>query len=117
MDAHTHLSDEFNANPGQQRPVAETAIRATAEARRTLLAGRLHDRSRRNALVDGAHTLRPKAAAHAHGAEAAKRAVPAGIDSIEHGTFLARQDAMLKPPIARRRVAGTERQGRVEPAR
>jgi imidazolonepropionase-like amidohydrolase len=41
-----------------------------------------------NALVDEAHTLRRKTAAHAHGAEAAKRAVRAGIDSIEHGTFL-----------------------------
>ena len=29
-----------------------------------------------------------KTAAHAHGAEAAKRAIRAGIDSIEHGTFL-----------------------------
>ena len=41
-----------------------------------------------DALVDEAHALRRKAAAHAHGAEAAKRAIRAGIDSIEHGTFL-----------------------------
>ncbi|MGC2528046.1 MAG: amidohydrolase family protein [Candidatus Acidiferrum sp.] len=41
-----------------------------------------------NALVDEAHALRRKAAAHAHGAEGAKRAIRAGIDSIEHGTFL-----------------------------
>lgn len=41
-----------------------------------------------NALVDEAHALRKKAAAHAHGAEGAKRAIRAGIDSIEHGTFL-----------------------------
>jgi len=41
-----------------------------------------------NALVEEAHTLRRKAAAHAHGAEAAKRAIRAGINSIEHGTFL-----------------------------
>jgi len=41
-----------------------------------------------DALVDEAHTLRRKAAAHSHGAEAAKRAIRAGIDSIEHGTFL-----------------------------
>jgi imidazolonepropionase-like amidohydrolase len=39
-------------------------------------------------LVEEAHTLRRKTAAHAHGAEAAKRAIRAGIDSIEHGTFL-----------------------------
>jgi imidazolonepropionase-like amidohydrolase len=41
-----------------------------------------------NALVDEAHALRLKAAAHAHGAEGAKRAIRAGIDSIEHGSFL-----------------------------
>ncbi|HTQ97748.1 MAG TPA: amidohydrolase family protein, partial [Candidatus Acidoferrum sp.] len=35
-----------------------------------------------------AHALRRKTAAHAHGAEAAKRAIRAGIDSIEHGSFL-----------------------------
>lgn len=41
-----------------------------------------------NALVDEAHALRKKTAAHAHGANGAKRAIRAGIDSIEHGTFL-----------------------------
>ena len=41
-----------------------------------------------NAIVDEAHTLRKKTAAHAHGGEGAKRAVRAGIDSIEHGAFL-----------------------------
>jgi imidazolonepropionase-like amidohydrolase len=41
-----------------------------------------------DALVDEAHALRRKTAAHAHGAVGAKRAIRAGIDSIEHGTFL-----------------------------
>lgn len=41
-----------------------------------------------NAIVDEAHALRRKTAAHAHGAEGAKRAIRAGIDSIEHGSFL-----------------------------
>lgn len=41
-----------------------------------------------NAMVDEAHALRHKTAAHAHGNEGAKRAVLAGIDSIEHGSFL-----------------------------
>lgn len=41
-----------------------------------------------DAVVDEAHALGRKAAAHAHGAEAAKRAARAGIDSIEHGSFL-----------------------------
>ncbi|HMF79661.1 MAG TPA: amidohydrolase family protein [Bryobacteraceae bacterium] len=41
-----------------------------------------------DALVTAAHELRRKTAAHAHGAEGSKRAIRAGIDSIEHGTFL-----------------------------
>ena len=41
-----------------------------------------------DALVSEVHALRRKTAAHAHGAEGAKRAVRAGIDSIEHGTFI-----------------------------
>lgn len=47
-----------------------------------------------NALISEAHDLKRKTAAHAHGAEAAKRAIRAGIDSIEHGTFL--DDEALK---------------------
>jgi imidazolonepropionase-like amidohydrolase len=41
-----------------------------------------------DALVDEAHRLGKKTAAHAHGAEGAKIAIRAGIDSIEHGSFL-----------------------------
>jgi imidazolonepropionase-like amidohydrolase len=41
-----------------------------------------------NALVDEAHTKGKKTAAHAHGSQGAKRAIMAGIDSIEHGSFL-----------------------------
>jgi imidazolonepropionase-like amidohydrolase len=41
-----------------------------------------------DALVEEAHRLRKKTAAHAHGAEGAKVAIRAGIDSIEHGSFL-----------------------------
>jgi imidazolonepropionase-like amidohydrolase len=41
-----------------------------------------------DALIEEAHALGRKTAAHAHGATGAKRAIRAGIDSIEHGTFL-----------------------------
>jgi imidazolonepropionase-like amidohydrolase len=41
-----------------------------------------------DAAVDEAHSLRKKVAVHAHGATGAKRAIRAGADSIEHGTFL-----------------------------
>jgi imidazolonepropionase-like amidohydrolase len=40
------------------------------------------------ALVDETHRLRKKAAVHCHGDEAAKEAINAGVDSIEHGSFL-----------------------------
>lgn len=39
------------------------------------------------AVVDTAHTLHMKVAAHAHGAQAIAHAVALGVDSIEHGTF------------------------------
>jgi imidazolonepropionase-like amidohydrolase len=41
-----------------------------------------------NAIVSEAHAWHRKAAAHSHGDEAAKMAIAAGVDSIEHGTFL-----------------------------
>ncbi len=40
------------------------------------------------ALVDTAHGVGLKAMAHAHGARGIEAAVAAGVDSIEHGTFL-----------------------------
>jgi imidazolonepropionase-like amidohydrolase len=40
------------------------------------------------AAVDEAHRLGKKTAAHAHGDQAARAAVKAGIDSIEHGSFM-----------------------------
>ena len=40
-----------------------------------------------DALVDETHALHRRAAAHSHGTLGIKRAVRAGIDSIEHGTF------------------------------
>src|SRR5436305_6146156 len=40
------------------------------------------------ALVDEAHRLRKKVAVHCHGDQAAKDAIEAGVDSIEHGSFM-----------------------------
>jgi imidazolonepropionase-like amidohydrolase len=40
------------------------------------------------ALVDETHRLRKKIAVHCHGDQAAKEAIAAGVDSIEHGSFL-----------------------------
>jgi len=40
------------------------------------------------AIIDTAHALHLKVAAHAHGARGIDAAVKAGVDSIEHGTFV-----------------------------
>ena len=40
------------------------------------------------ALVDESHRLRKKVAVHCHGDQAAKDAIEAGVDSIEHGSFM-----------------------------
>jgi imidazolonepropionase-like amidohydrolase len=48
-----------------------------------------------NALVDEAHRLRKKAAAHCHGDRAAREAILAGVDSIEHGSFLGEETLAL----------------------
>lgn len=40
------------------------------------------------ALVDEAHTWGRKVLAHAHGAEAIKRAIRAGVDSVEHASLI-----------------------------
>ncbi|MGA7617109.1 MAG: amidohydrolase family protein [Thermoanaerobaculia bacterium] len=41
-----------------------------------------------NAIVSEAHAWGRKAAAHCHGDQAARMAIAAGVDSIEHGSFL-----------------------------
>ncbi len=48
-----------------------------------------------NAIVSEAHAWNRKVAAHCHGDRAARMAVAAGVDSIEHGTFL-QDDTMLE---------------------
>src|SRR5207248_7657117 len=40
------------------------------------------------ALVDESHRLRKKVGVHCHGDQAGKEAIEAGVDSIEHGSFL-----------------------------
>jgi len=47
------------------------------------------------AVVAAAHDYGFTVAAHAHGAEAIRRAVLGGVDSIEHGTFMNAEDMRL----------------------
>jgi imidazolonepropionase-like amidohydrolase len=48
-----------------------------------------------NAIVSEAHAWSRKVATHCHGDRAAKMAIAAGVDSIEHGTFL-QDDTLLE---------------------
>ncbi len=48
-----------------------------------------------NAIVSEAHAWHRKVAAHCHGDLAARMAIKAGVDSIEHGTFLSEQTLTL----------------------
>ncbi len=47
------------------------------------------------AIVDESHTHGRKVAAHAHGTEGIKRAILAGVDSIEHASFLDREAVQM----------------------
>src|ERR1700747_2345326 len=47
------------------------------------------------AIVTEAHRLGRKVAAHAHGAQGIKDAVLAGVDSIEHGSYINEEDIQL----------------------
>jgi imidazolonepropionase-like amidohydrolase len=47
------------------------------------------------AIIDTAHGLGRKVAAHAHGALGIKNAVLAGVDSIEHGSYINEEDIQL----------------------
>jgi imidazolonepropionase-like amidohydrolase len=48
-----------------------------------------------SAIMDEAHRLGKKVAAHAHGDSAARAAVRAGVDSIEHGSFMTEETLQL----------------------
>ena len=48
-----------------------------------------------SALIDEAHRLRKKVAAHCHGDRAVRDAILAGVDSLEHGSFLSEETLSL----------------------
>lgn len=93
----------------QRRPVADGADACRALVRQHARAGadgiklatsggvlsvgdraswRNHTRAEIDAIVDEAHALGMRVAAHAHTAEGIEIALAAGVDSIEHGTLL-----------------------------
>ncbi|MGA3202156.1 MAG: amidohydrolase family protein [Bryobacteraceae bacterium] len=95
----TGIQDGVANGPDQMRLIVRFNIKYGADVIKTCATGgvlSLTDdvdtpqltQAELDALVDEAHALRRKTAAHAHGASGAKRAIRAGIDSIEHGSFL-----------------------------
>ena len=61
----------------------------------TQLGARQYTLEEMQAIVDEAHTHGRKVAAHAHGKEGMDRAIRAGIDSIEHGTYMSTETLQL----------------------
>ena len=69
---------------------------------------RLYSKAEIQAIVDEAHNLGVRVAAHAHGSEAILRAVTSGVDTLEHGTFMddacieemAKRDTTFVPTLA-----------------
>ena len=95
----TNIEDGVANGPDQMRAAVRFNIKYGADIIKTCATGGVLSptddvdtpqltQAELDALVDEAHALRRKTAAHAHGAEGAKRAIRAGIDSIEHGTFM-----------------------------
>jgi imidazolonepropionase-like amidohydrolase len=54
----------------------------------TAIRARQYTREEMEALVDEAHTLGRKVAAHAHSADGIKTAIRAGVDSVEHASLI-----------------------------
>jgi imidazolonepropionase-like amidohydrolase len=93
------IQDGIAAGPDQFRDAVRFAVKYGADVIKVCASGgvlSLGDavdtpqltQAEMDALVDEAHHLRKRTAAHSHGAAAAKVAIRAGIDSIEHGSFL-----------------------------
>jgi imidazolonepropionase-like amidohydrolase len=101
----TGIAEGIAAGPDQFRDAVRTQVKYGANVIKVCATGGVLSRGdevdtpqvtqeEMNAIVDEAHRLRKRVAAHAHGKEGAKVAIRAGVDSIEHGSFL--DDEALK---------------------
>jgi imidazolonepropionase-like amidohydrolase len=97
--AETGIADGIASGPDQFRDAVRFQVKYGADVIKVCATGgvlSLADevdtpqitQAEMDAIVDEAHRLHKRAAAHAHGAEGAKVAIRSGIDSIEHGSFL-----------------------------
>src|SRR3954464_4752146 len=97
--AESGIADGIAAGPDQFRDAVRFQVKYGADVIKVCATGgvlSLGDavdtpqitQAEMDAIVDEAHRLNKRTAAHAHGAAGAKVAIRAGIDSIEHGSFL-----------------------------
>lgn len=115
-DPTTGLNDQFRGNPGIAEGVANgvdeciKAVRERYKEGSDLIkitasggvlslekdgSGAQFSEEEIKAIVQTAKDYGMKVAAHAHGAEAMKRAIRAGVASIEHGTYMNDEDIEL----------------------
>ena len=87
--------------------------------------GRAMEPAEMKAVIDAAHALGRKVAAHSHAAEGTRAAVEAGVDTIDHGTYLddetvrlmkARGTWLVPTMLAPRAALAQARAGALPPA-
>jgi imidazolonepropionase-like amidohydrolase len=107
-----HLNHSVCTGPDECRKVVRQLAAAGVDVIKIMATGGVLDPGARGleqhftdeemrTIVDMAHAMHLKTAAHAHGAQGILAATNAGIDSIEHGTFLDEAGASLPEPITR----------------
>jgi imidazolonepropionase-like amidohydrolase len=95
------VREHVKAGADAIKVMATGAIMAPANERPGQAQYRPHELQ---AAVETAHGLGRRVAAHAHGIEGIRNAVAAGVDTIEHGTYL-HQDPAVATQMAERGIA------------
>jgi len=95
------VREQVKAGADAIKVMATGAIMAPANERPGQAQYRPHELQ---AAVETAHGLGRRVAAHAHGIEGIRNAVAAGVDTIEHGTYL-HQDPSVAAQMAERGIA------------
>lgn len=106
--SHTHWTDSVIDSPDEARKAVRRLRREGADLIKIMPSGgvmsigddpkiQLMTDDEIKAVIDTAHSLGMKVAAHAHGEGAINRTVELGVDSIEHGSYAdARSYALMK---------------------
>ena len=95
------VREQVKAGADAIKVMATGAIMAPANERPGQAQYRPHEL---HAATETAHALGRRVAAHAHGIEGIRNALAAGVDTIEHGTYL-HQDPLVAAQMAERGIA------------